>query len=65
MADKIVRRGKVEGQGKLELISTIKLKNNDEFYQVVDFLNRNLKKYNLMFGMTKKGDEMIFSIYEV
>ena len=55
----------MEGQGKLLLLSTLKLKNNQEFYRVVDFLNRNLKNYNLMFGVTKKGDEMIFSIYEV
>ncbi|NLP36230.1 MAG: YpmA family protein [Firmicutes bacterium] len=50
---------------KLELLATLKLKHNDEFYRVVDFLNRNLKNYNLMFGVTKKGEEMTFSIYEI
>ena len=54
----------MEKEGKLELIATLKLKNNDELYRVVDFLNRNLKSYNLMFGLTKKGDEMTFSLYE-
>ena len=55
----------MEGRGKLELMSTLKIKNNDEFYRVVDFLNRNLESYNLLFGMTKKDDEMTFSVYEV
>ena len=55
----------MESRGKLELMATLKINNNDEFYRVVDFLNRNLKSYNLMFGMTKKNDEVTFSVYEV
>jgi len=55
----------MESRGKLELVATLKLKKDDELYRLVDFLNRNLKSYNLMFGMTKKGEEMTFSIYEV
>jgi hypothetical protein len=55
----------MENKGKLELLATLKLAPHEEFYRVVDFLNRNLKAYNLMFGVTKKEEEMIFSIYEV
>ncbi|MDW7651554.1 MAG: YpmA family protein [Bacillota bacterium] len=55
----------MESRGKLELLATLKLKNNDELYRVVDFLNRNLKSHNLMFGMSKNGDEITFSVYEV
>lgn len=55
----------MENNGKLELMATLKLKENNELYKVVDFLNRNLKTYNLMFGLTKKGEEMTFSLYEV
>lgn len=55
----------MESRGKLELMATLKLKNNDELYRVVDFLNRNLKSYNVMFGLTKKDEEMTFSLYEV
>lgn len=51
-------------QGKLELMGTLKLKQNDELYRLVDFLNRSLKEYNLIFGLTKKEDGMVFSIYE-
>jgi len=52
-------------QGKLELIATQRLGLNGELYKVVDFLNKNLKDYRLMFGLTKKEDKMIISVYEV
>ena len=51
--------------GKLELIATQRLSVNGELYKVVDFLNKNLKDYRLMFGLTKKEDKMIISVYEV
>ncbi|NLN06172.1 MAG: YpmA family protein [Firmicutes bacterium] len=54
----------MEKREKLELLATLKISSHDEFYRVVDFLNRNLKRYNLMFGVTKKNGEMVFSIYE-
>lgn len=55
----------MESRGKLELMATLKLKNNDELYKLTDFLNRNLKSYNVMFGLSKQGEEMTFSVYEV
>ncbi|AFM41973.1 hypothetical protein Desaci_3066 [Desulfosporosinus acidiphilus SJ4] len=54
-----------ERPGKLELIATQKVGLNRELYKVIDFLNKNLKDYRLMFGLTKKDDKMIVSIYEV
>lgn len=51
--------------GKLELMATQKVGVNRELYKIVDFLNKNLKDYRLMFGLTKKDDKMIISIYEV
>ncbi|KUO75574.1 MAG: hypothetical protein APF81_27545 [Desulfosporosinus sp. BRH_c37] len=51
--------------GKLELIATQRIGVNGELYKVVDFLNKNLKDYKLMFGLTKKGDKMVISVYEV
>ncbi|KLU67865.1 hypothetical protein DEAC_c02720 [Desulfosporosinus acididurans] len=54
-----------ERSGKLELIATQKVSPNRELYKVVDFLNKNLKDYRLMFGLTKKEDKMVVSIYEV
>lgn len=52
-------------QGKIELIATQRVGVNGELYKVVDFLNKNLKDYQLMFGLTKKGDKMVISVYEV
>lgn len=51
--------------GKIELIATQKLKAQTEMYKVVDFLNKNLKEHQLMFGLTKKEETMTISIYEV
>ncbi len=55
----------MESRGRLEPVATLKLQNNDELYRLVDFLNRNLKSYNLMFGLSRKGEEMTFSLYEI
>lgn len=52
-------------QGKLELIATQRIGVNSELYKVVDFLNKNLKDHRLMFGLTKKEDKMVISVYEV
>ena len=54
-----------QNKGKLELIATQKLKANPELYKIVDFLNKNLKDRQLMFGLSKKEDSMIISVYEV
>lgn len=52
-------------QGKIELIASQRLSLNGELYKVVDFLNKNLKGHRLMFGLTKKEDKMVISVYEV
>ncbi len=53
--------------GKLELIAHKSFANYEQMYLVVDFLNKNLKDKNLMFGLTKDGekDNMTITIYEV
>lgn len=51
--------------GKLELIAARKFPANPEIYRIVDFLNRSLKQYHLMFGLTKKDEDMSIMIYEV
>lgn len=54
-----------ERSGKIELIASQRVGVNDELYKVVDFLNKNLKDHRLMFGLTKKEDKMLISVYEV
>jgi uncharacterized FlaG/YvyC family protein len=51
--------------GKLDLLATQRVGLNGELYKVVDFLNKNLKDRGLTFGLTKKDDKMVISIYEV
>lgn len=51
--------------GKIELIGIQRVKVNPELYKVVDFLNKNLKEHNLMFGLSKKENIMTLAIYEV
>jgi len=62
--------GENQVKGKLELIATRTFKTNDELYKVVDFLNKNLKHKDLMFGLAKDNskdakDTMVITIYEV
>lgn len=54
----------METEDKLELKAKVELESNLELYKVVDFLNKNLKEKNLIFGLSKKGDKMTLSIYE-
>lgn len=53
-------------QGKMELVATKNFSSWDELYKVVDFLNKSLKQYNLMFGLKNSApDIMTITIYEV
>jgi hypothetical protein len=62
--------GKNPSKGKLELIAARNFKANEELYKVVDFLNKNLKHKDLMFGLARDNskdakDTMVITIYEV
>jgi hypothetical protein len=54
----------MENDGKLELKATLEVESHFELYKVVDFLNRNLKDKNVIFGLSQKNDKMTVSIYE-
>ncbi|MDR3289147.1 MAG: YpmA family protein [Peptococcaceae bacterium] len=54
-----------QAKGKLELLATQRVEANPEVYKIVDFLNKNLKRYHLMFGLAKREEEMVISVYEV
>lgn len=49
---------------KLELKAQLITDGDMSLYKVVDFLNKNLKDRGLIFGLNKKEDKMIISIYE-
>jgi len=51
--------------GKLELIAAKNFSSWEEMYKIVDFLNKSLKQYHLMFGLKNSGtDTMTITIYE-
>lgn len=54
----------MEKSDKLELKSTLNVEENPELYKIVDFLNKNLKDKDLIFGLAKKESKMTISIYE-
>lgn len=59
---------KKEESNRLEdhLIACKSFQERDDMYEIVDFLNKNLKEYNLLFGLKKEDkDKMIIRIYEV
>lgn len=52
-------------EARLELLATRTFKAYDEMYKVVDFLNKTLKDYNVIFGLSKdEHGQMVISIYK-
>ncbi|WP_258360519.1 YpmA family protein [Moorella sulfitireducens (nom. illeg.)] len=51
----------------MRLLASKSFASNDELYKIVDLLNKTLKDFNLMFGLSKdtNGKTMTLSIYEV
>ncbi|HMM05507.1 MAG TPA: DUF4264 family protein [Clostridiales bacterium] len=53
---------------KLKFIAQKNFKKRDDMYEIVDFLNKSLKEYHLMFGLTNDADDKekyMIRIYEV
>ena len=48
----------------LTLIATKEFEKYDEMYKVVDFLNKNLREFNLIFGVKQKDNSVIMNIYK-
>lgn len=53
-------------KSKIEVLSSVTIKNQPDLYKVVDTLNRTLKREDLMFGLTldkTDKDKAVFTIY--
>ncbi len=53
-------------ESKIEVISTVKVEYSSDLYKIVDTLNRNLKRENLMFGLAldnENKEKAVFTIY--
>ena len=48
----------------LHLIAIKEFKSYEEMYKVVDFLNKNLKQYGLIFGLKSSDGLDTISIYD-
>jgi hypothetical protein len=51
-------------EDKLELKATLEVEDRLDNYKIIDFLNKNLKEKDVIFGLSKNKDKMIISIYE-
>ena len=47
----------------LKLIATKEFTEIDEIYKIVDFLNKNLAEFNVVFGVQKKENVTVMNIY--
>jgi hypothetical protein len=53
-------------ESKIEVLSTVTIKNSPDLYKIVDSLNRTLKHKDLMFGLAldqEDKNKAIFTIY--
>ncbi|WP_449536716.1 YpmA family protein [Ferdinandcohnia sp. Marseille-Q9671] len=53
-------------ESKIEVLSTVKIKNTPDLYKIVDICNRTLKHENLMFGLAldrEDQEKAVFTIY--
>jgi Protein of unknown function (DUF4264) len=53
-------------EGKIEVLSTVKIQHSPDLYKIVDALNRTLKQKDLMFGLAldqEDKNKAIFTIY--
>ncbi|WP_156946414.1 YpmA family protein [Desulfitibacter alkalitolerans] len=57
----------MESNDKLTIIASITIQESEDFYKIVDFLNRTLKERGLLFGLKKVKNEpkMTLYIYDV
>lgn len=53
----------LSNHNELSLIAQKEFSKYEDMYKVVDFLNKNLKGKGLIFGLTRKEDMNIISIY--
>jgi len=60
----LCRKGNYEMESKLELLAQKEFNYHDDLYLLVDFLNKSLKKKGFIFGISKKGDKALVTIYE-
>lgn len=51
-------------ESSLRTIASKEFKYESEVYKIVDFINKNISRTNLVLGLTKKDSKSIITIYE-
>lgn len=47
----------------LELLAVKEFKNYEDMYKVVDYVNKTLKPYDIVLGLSKKDEMDVITIY--
>ena len=58
-----IKGGLAKMKEGLKLIATKEFTEIDEIYKIVNFLNKNLAEFNVVFGVQKKENVTIMNIY--
>lgn len=54
----------IKNHDELKVIGIKDFEEHDDMYKVVDFLNKNLKNYGIIFGLSRKDGKNTISIYD-
>ena len=57
--------GRLTPPEKLTVLSSKRIAQHPELYKIIDMCNRTLRDRGIIFGLSKSGDEMTVTIYEV
>lgn len=49
---------------KMEVLASMEISEFKEAYKIVDFLNKNLSKLNVVFGIKEREKKYIITIYK-
>jgi hypothetical protein len=55
----------MEKKDEIKLVAAKGFETNSSNYLIVDFLNKNLKEFNLIFGLTRTDESDIITIYKI
>lgn len=51
-------------ENKLKTIASKEFNYEAELYKIVDFINKNISRTDLVLGLTKKDNKSVITIYE-
>lgn len=58
-------KSKLTPPERLTVLASKKIAGHPELYKIIDMCNRTLRDRGIIFGLSKSGEEMTVTIYEV